>query len=254
MVQIFDRFAQLMGALLHHAVCPELVSLATAGDVLTWLGALMALHAAILAVGQRDLRRFVGVMSVAQAGLVLTGLSSRYAAGYAGGLTLWLASALALSGLAITSDAVVRRFGTASVAELRGLGHTRPILAFGFLVFGLMATGLPGTLDYVGGELVFEGALHVGLGPLIATVVAVGLLAIAVLRVWSDAFMGTLGPLARASISDLDRGERAGLGVLGLFLLVLGLAPSGVFQLEHPEEATTHETISLEHKSDETHP
>ncbi len=228
----FMSFVMPSLVLLYHVVCPELPDHAAVGTALTWLGAVMALLAALTSLAQTDLRRFIGFMSVAQAGLVVTGLSSRLAAGHAGGLTLWLASALALSGLGIGVDAVVRRFGTASADTLGGIGHRRPVMALAFLVFGLMATGLPGTLDYVGGELVFEGALHVGPGPLVATVLAVALLAIGVLRIWTLVFMGRPSGVADSSIPDLGRGERWSLGALGVVLLVLGLSPGGVFELE----------------------
>ena len=228
----FVSFIMPSGTLLYHVVCPELPAHPEVATGLAWLGALAALHAGLMAVSQTDLRRFVGVMSVAQGGLVLTGLTSRLAAGHAGGLTLWLGSALALSGLGIAVDAVRNRFGSTRVGDLAGVGHKRPLMSFAVLVFGLMATGLPGTLDYVGSELVFEGALHVGLGPLVACVLAVGLIAIGLFRVWTFAFVGAAGPRAASVAPDLVAGERGALSVLGLLMVVLGVAPAGVFLLE----------------------
>jgi NADH-quinone oxidoreductase subunit M len=228
----FASFIMPSGMLLYHVVCPELPAHPEVATGLGWLGALAALHAGLLAVVQTDLRRFVGVMSVAQGGLVLTGLSSRLAAGHAGGLTLWLGSAIALSGLGIAVDAVRNRFGSTRVGDLAGVGHKRPLMSFAVLVFGLMATGLPGTLDYVGSELVFEGALHIGLGPLVACVLAIGLLAVGLFRVWTFAFVGAAGPRATSVAPDLVPSERGALSALGVLMVVLGVAPAGVFLLE----------------------
>ncbi len=225
-------FAMPAAWLLHRALGAQIMAEPHWGEAACWLGAATAILGALMALTQRDLRRLLAMMALTQIGMVVTGLSSGVLAGSVGGLMLWLGAALSLTGLAITVKALHLRLGTTDLRELGGVGIPLPRLSLAFLVFGLMSTGLPGTLDYVGDELVFEGAIHAGIGPALLSVLALGLSAMAILRAWSAAFIGPRAPSAHSRVGDLRRGERLVLGALVLTLVGLGLAPHWLVSTE----------------------
>lgn len=218
-------FAMPAAWLLLRALGPHLSAEPAWGAAACWLGAVTALLGALMALNQGDLRRLVALLGLTQLGLVTTGLSSGVMAGSVGGLMLWLGAALSLTGLAIATLALEVRLGTTQLSQLGGAGHSLPRLSLAFLVFGLMSTGLPGALDTAADELVFEGALHAGLGPALLSILALGLSAMALLRAWSRAFLGPRAPSSFAQVLDLRRRERVVLSALVLTLLALGLAP-----------------------------
>lgn len=218
--------------LLYRALCPELFIRHELDTIAVWLAASSALVAAIMALSQHNLRRLLGMLTLVQSGLVSVGLVSGISQGSVGGLMLWLASALALTGLGVTIQALESRLGSCSTLVIRGAGANLPQHSLAFLLFGLMAIGMPGTLDFIGDELIFEGAIHAGIGPTIASVLAVGLSGIAMLKAWSEAFIGPVSEAAKARVCDLRRQERLVLSLLIVAIIGFGVLPHGLLAIE----------------------
>jgi NADH-quinone oxidoreductase subunit M len=154
-----------------------------------------AVYGAGLAMVQRDARRAYGCLFMSQSALVVVGLDGTSTAGLTGGLIWWLASGLALAGLGICLWLLETRRGSRTLTRLHG-GHERmPVLAASFLILGLASVGFPGTVGYVGAELLVGGAVehfpHIGFLVLIAA----GLNAITVVRMYFTLFCGRRVPL-----------------------------------------------------------
>lgn len=188
-----------------------------------WLGVLLALglfsavYGALLGLGQRSLRGLVGSLAVSHGGLMLAGLCSRSVEGETGGLTQWLAIGASMAGLSLVVWALEARTGTSSPDKLGGIAYRAPALSFSFLLFGLIALGLPGTLSFIGEDLLLHGILssHM-LSPVVLALASV-LNAVAVMRAFTRAFLGRARGLFE--ITDLLRRER--LAVVGLVLLLM---------------------------------
>jgi NADH-quinone oxidoreductase subunit M len=150
-----------------------------------------ALYAAGMALVQREARRFFCYLFLSNSSLALVGLEFATPIGLTGGLCVWLSVGLSLAGLGLTLRALEARTGRLSLADFHGLYEHMPRLAVFFLVTGLASIGFPGTVGFVGVELLVEGAVNVDpvVGMLVVLVTALN--GIAVLHAYFRLFTGT---------------------------------------------------------------
>lgn len=183
-----------------------------------------AVYGAGLALVQSDGRRAYGFLFMSQSALVLVGLDCTSEAGLAGGLVWWLASGLSLTGHGIALWYLEARRGDVSLLRHAGGYERMPLLAASFLIFGLASVGFPGTLGFVGNELLVGGAVerfpHAGFAVLIAT----GLNAVTVLRMYFRLFCGRRVDLP--GNQRLRRREAAALAPLLAAVFATGLWPA----------------------------
>jgi NADH-quinone oxidoreductase subunit M len=149
-----------------------------------------AVYAAIAAVTQRDARRAFGYLFVSQSALVMAGLECISVEGLTGGLCLWLSSGLAFAALARCLAVLEARRGRLSLDQLHGGYERMPLLAASFLLTGLAAIGFPGTLGFVGAELLVDGTVAQYPRTGFLVVVATAIAGIALLRAYLALFCG----------------------------------------------------------------
>lgn len=182
-----------------------------------------AVYAAGMAIIQRDGRRFFCYLFLSHSSLVLVGLEVVRPLGLTGALCVWIAVTLSLGGFGLTLRALESRRGTLSLNEFQGLYDHTPALAVCFFLTGLASIGFPGTLGFVGGELLVDGA--VGIYPYIgvAVVFAAALNGIAFVKAYFLLFTGKV----HSSTVSLAIGMRERLAVLALTVLIVtgGMIP-----------------------------
>jgi NADH-quinone oxidoreductase subunit M len=181
-----------------------------------------AVYAAGMALVQREARRFFCYLLLSHSSLVLVGLEMATPIGLTGALCLWISVGLALTGFGLTLRSVEARKGRLLISEFHGLYEHMPSLAAFFLVTGIASIGFPGTIGFVGAELLIEGAVDVY--PLVgmAVVLAAALNGIAVLQAYLRIFTGVR---YFPAISLQSRG-RERVAVLTLAALIFG---GGIF-------------------------
>ncbi|MCC6494113.1 MAG: oxidoreductase [Pirellulales bacterium] len=181
-----------------------------------------AVYAAGMALVQREARRFFCYLFLSHSSLVLVGLEIATPIGLTGAFCLWISVGLALTGFGLTLRAIEARKGRLLLSEFHGLYEHTPTLAAFFLITGLASIGFPGTIGFVGAELLVEGAVDAY--PLVgmAVVLAAALNGIAVLQAYLRVFTGKR---YFPSVSLQSRGPER-MAVLTLTLLILG---GGIF-------------------------
>src|SRR5262249_58486677 len=103
---------------------------------------------------------------------------------------VWLSAGLAFGGLARAILVLEARRGRLDLTTYHG-GYARmPVLAISFLTMGLACTGFPGTLGFVGQELLVNGAVDAFPVMGFAVVIASALTGLAVLRMYFSLFCG----------------------------------------------------------------
>jgi NADH-quinone oxidoreductase subunit M len=154
------------------------------------LSLITAVYAAGMALVQREARRFFCYLFLSHSSLVLVGLQVATPIGLTGGLCVWLSVGISLAGFGLTLRAIESRTGRVSLADYHGLYEHMPVLAAFFLITGLASVGFPGTVGFVGAELLVEGA--VGVYPIVGmlVVLAAALNSIAVLHAYFRLFTG----------------------------------------------------------------
>jgi NADH-quinone oxidoreductase subunit M len=186
------------------------------------LSLLTAVYGAALALVQRDARRACGYLFISQSALVLAGLDCTSPQALAGSLVLWISSALAFTGLTRTVLALEVRRGRLDLTRYHGGYEQMPQLAVAFLILGLACTGFPGTLGFIGQEMLIEGAVQEFPALGFFVVVAAALTGLAVLRMYFSLFCGAR-PLSLRQ--TLRRREVVAFGAVTAFLVGGGLLP-----------------------------
>ncbi len=157
-----------------------------------------AVYGAALALVQSSTRRACGYLFMSQSALVMAGLDCTSGTALAGGLVVWLSAGLTFGGLARCVLVLEARRGRLDLTTYHGGYERMPILATTFLLVGLACTGFPGTLGYVGEELLVSGAVSTFPVMGFAIVIASALTGLAVMRMYFALFCGRADPLKHA--------------------------------------------------------
>jgi NADH-quinone oxidoreductase subunit M len=182
-----------------------------------------AVYAAGMALVQREARRFFCYLFLSHSSLVLVGMEVANPIGLTGALCVWLSVGLSLAGFGLTIRGIESRIGRVRLDVFHGLYEHTPTLASLFLLTGLASIGFPGTVGFVGTELLLEGAVEVY--PLIGTAVVLvaALNGIAILMAYFRVFTGAQHTV---SISLHARtAERVAVLILSGLILGGGLFP-----------------------------
>jgi NADH-quinone oxidoreductase subunit M len=139
---------------------------------------------------------------------------------------VWLSSGLAFGGLARCVLVLETRRGRLDLTSYHGGYERMPLLAASFLLMGLACTGFPGTIGFVGQELLVDGAVDAFPVMGFAVVIASALTGLAVLRMYFALFCGRPDPHRHFGIRlGLTRREAWTFGALMIALIVFGLIP-----------------------------
>jgi NADH-quinone oxidoreductase subunit M len=188
---------------------------------LRWLGLgslLTAVLASALSMVQKDARRFFCCMVISHTAMVLIGLEVATPIGLTGAMCVWLSAGLSLGGFGLTLRALEARRGRLKLTHYQGLYEHAPALAICFLLTGLGCVGFPGTIGFIGTEMLIDGAVgaYPHVGPMI--VIAATFNGIAIMRAYFLLFTG----VRYSSSVSLQIGGRERIAVLTLAALVLG--------------------------------
>jgi len=182
------------------------------------LSLVTAVYSAGMALVQREARRFFCYLFLSNSSLVLVGVELATPIGLTGALCVWLSVALSLAGAGLTLRAIESRAGRLSLAEYHGLYETMPSLALFFLLTSLASIGFPGTIGFVGAELLVEAAVDTYPGVGMLVVVAAALNGIAVMQAYFRLFTGASHPTA----ISLEARWSEWLAVAALTVCILG--------------------------------
>lgn len=185
-----------------------------------------AVYGAALALVQTSARRACGYLFMSQSALVMAGLDCTSVTALAGGLLVWLSAGLGFAGLARCVLVLEARRGRLDLTRHHGGYERMPLLAVAFLAMGLACTGFPGTLGFVGEELLVDGAVDVFPVMGFAVVAASALTGLAVLRMYFSLFCGRPDPRVHAGLPlGLTRREAWTFVALVVALVGFGVAP-----------------------------
>src|SRR5437867_2352419 len=190
------------------------------------LALVTAVYGAALALVQTSARRACGYLFMSQSALVKAGLDCTSASALAGGLLVWLSAGLAFAGLARCLLVLEARRGRLDLNTYHGGYERMPLLAISFLCMGLACTGFPGTLGFVGQELLVNGAVDEFPTMGFAVVVASALTGLAILRMYFSLFCGRSDAASHSGVRfGLTKRETWTFVALVIALIAFGVAP-----------------------------
>ncbi len=205
------------------------------------------IYGGAIALGQKDIKKLVAYSSVAHMGFVTLGIFLFTVRGIEGAIVQMLNHGIITGGLFMLIGTIYERSHSREIEKNLGLGKYLPAFMFFWGLFGLASFGFPGTNGFVGEFLVIAAAMdqsvHIcGLNiPLIGLLTIPGamLAAAYALKVLLKLAWGQPSSAAGKNWKDLNIREWVYLVVPAVFVIYLGLAPSGLLSTIDPSiEAT----------------
>ena len=209
-----------------------------ATPVVVVLALISIVYGALVAIGQDDLLRLIGLTSLSHFGFIVLGIFVFSSQGGTGAILYMVNHGIATAALFIVAGYLIRRRGTSLISQMGGVEKKAPILAGMFLIAGLAACGLPGLSPFVSEMLVIIAAFGHAWWAGAVAVTAIVLSAIYVLWLYQRAFTGPVLP-GSVAIADLDRREVGTLAPLMLALVLFGFYPMPLLDIINPNVETT---------------
>jgi len=211
-----------------HYFAPAIAILAIVGII----------YGAIVSFAQTDAKKLVAYSSVSHLGFVMLGIFSLNEAGIQGAILQGVNHGLSSGALFFIVGIIYHQRHTREMADYGGIWKIVPIYSALSLIVVLSSMGLPGLNGFVGEFTILLGSMgataSLGSNAWIYTAFATsGVILAAVYLLWmfQRVFLGPLTNEENRKLKDLDRGELAIMLSFLLFIVWIGVAPSGYFNL-----------------------
>ena len=184
------------------------------------------LYGALLAFGQKDLKRLIAYSSIGHMGFVLLGVFAWNELALQGVVMTMVAHGITTGALFILVGQLQERTGTRDMTRLGGLWATVPRMSGVTLLFALAALGLPGLGNFVGEFLVLVGTFRANIAMAVAA--SAGIVAAVIYALWfiQRTFQGPNE--AAWNLPDLSTREGVTMGIMVATIVWLGLYPQPV--------------------------
>ena len=124
------------------------------------LALISIVYGALVAIGQDDILRLIGLTSLSHFGFIVLGIFVFTTQGTSGSILYMVNHGVATAALFLAAGYLIHRKGTASISAITGVEKTAPVLAGVFLVSGLAVLGLPGLSPFVSEIMVIIAAFQ----------------------------------------------------------------------------------------------
>jgi NADH-quinone oxidoreductase subunit M len=195
------------------------------------LSVIAIIYASLVAFRQTDWKKLVAYSSVAHMGFVTLGIFSFTEMGIQGAIFQMLSHGIISSALFFCVGVMYDRMHTREIAFYGGLVHRMPMYATLFMLFTMGNVGLPGTSGFVGEILTRVGGFQASTWAAFGAAIGVILSAVYMLTVYRRIAFGEIVNDKLSAVKDLSAIEIFNLGLLAIGALVLGVAPSLIFDM-----------------------
>ncbi|MBO8201512.1 NADH-quinone oxidoreductase subunit M [Streptomyces smyrnaeus] len=205
-----------------------------ATPVVLGLALVSVLYGALLAVGQRDIKRLVAYASISHFGFIILGIFAMTSQGQ-GGATLYMVfHGISTAALMLVAGFLISRRGSRLIADYGGVQKVAPVLAGTFLVGGLATLSLPGLAPFVSEFLVLVGTYS--RYPVVGIIATAGIIlaALYVLVLYQRTMTGPVRKPEIERMPDLKVRELAVVAPLVALLVLLGVFPKPLSEIVNP--------------------
>ncbi|HUR08531.1 MAG TPA: NADH-quinone oxidoreductase subunit M, partial [Nonomuraea sp.] len=235
------------------------------------LAVIGVLYAALVAMGQSDMKRLVSYTSIAHFGFIALGIFAFSTEAATGAVLYMVNHGIATGLLFLAVGMVITRGGSRQIRDYGGLAAKAPLLAGVFLLAGLASLALPGTNSFVSEFLVLIGSFP--REPVFTVLATVGIVlaALYVLLMYQRVFHGpprgvlldadprpeatgggstavltAPAPARTSRVLDLSRRELAVLAPLVALVIGLGVYPQPLIDLIDPAVQATMSDVGVD--------
>jgi NADH-quinone oxidoreductase subunit M len=216
-----------------------------ATPVVIALAVISILYGAILAIGSRDIMRFIAYTSISHFGFIVLGIFAFTSQSLVGSTLYMLNHGLSTAALFIAAGYLIKRGRSRDLNAYSGVQKVAPVLAGLLLFAGLSTLSLPGLSSFVSEFMVLAGTFS--RYPVYATVstLAIVLAALYILIMYQRTMTGPLPPQLAETVTDVDRRERLAMAPLVLLILLLGFFPKPMLDVIEPTIAASMADIGV---------
>ncbi len=195
------------------------------------------IYAALVAIGQTDLKRLVAYTSIAHFGFIGVGIFAFTSASATGAILYMFNHGLATGLLFIVVGMLALRRGSSSIGDYGGAAKTLPLLAGIFLFAGLASLSLPGTAPFISEFLVLLGTFTENEPVGVVATLGIILAAAYVLWMYQRTMQGDRNPAlddVPAMKRDLTLREKALVAPLVVAIIGFGFYPQPLIDAVEP--------------------
>ncbi|MFF4867819.1 NADH-quinone oxidoreductase subunit M [Streptomyces sp. NPDC090109] len=210
---------------------PEASKWATPAIVV--LALISIVYGALVAVGQRDIKRLVAYASISHFGFIILGIFAMTSQGQSGATLYMVNHGISTAALMLVAGFLISRRGSRLIADYGGVQKVAPVLAGTFLIGGLATLSLPGLAPFVSEFLVLVGTYaRYPVAGVIATT-GIVLAALYTLVLYQRTMTGPVKEEVR-KLPDLRPRELAVVVPLIAVLIFLGVFPKPLTDVVNP--------------------
>ena len=203
------------------------------------------LYGAIVAIGQRDLKRLIAYTSISHMGLMTLGIFVMTSQGQSGSVLYMVNHGFATGALFLIAGFMIVRRRSQLIADYGGVQKVAPVLAGLFLIAGLAGLSLPGLSTFVSEFLVLVGTFTKYEAAAVLATIGIILAAIYILWMYQRTMTGPVRDEV-AGMPDLKARELWAVGPLIALIIALGVYPQPVLKIINP--AVNHTLVQVHSK------
>ena len=205
----------------------------TWGPVISGFALVSILYGALLAIGQRDLKRLVAYTSLSHFGFIVLGIFAFTQQGGSGATLYMVNHGFSTAALFLVIGFLATRRGSRLIEDFGGVAKVAPWLAGAFLMAGLSSLAMPGLNSFVSEILVFVGTFLRHRALAVVATAGIVLAALYILIMYQRTMHGPVRE-GNEGLRDLNRWEAWVLGpVIGL-IIALGVYPKPLLDVIDP--------------------
>jgi NADH-quinone oxidoreductase subunit M len=195
------------------------------------LGLTTTLFAGMLAIYERHIKKMVAYSSISHMGLVVVAIATVTYDGLSAALYEMIGHALVISPMFLIAGWVHHKTHTWYMDEMGGIMQKAPYVSAIFVLAGMAALGLPGTMGFVGELTIIVSAIK-AYGWWIA-VAALASLISAGYVIWAvrRAFHAEISPVVAKSKFDMSAPEFLALCIYAVLIVYFGVHPQPIFDI-----------------------
>jgi NADH-quinone oxidoreductase subunit M len=195
------------------------------------IGINTTLFAGVLALNERHIKRMVAYSSISHMGLVLVAIGTMTYDGLSAALYEMIGHALVISPLFIIAGWLHHKTHTWYMDEMGGVMTRVPYISAMFVLAGMAALGLPGTMGFVGELTIIVSAIK-SYGWWIALIAIASLLSAGYI-IWAvrRALHGEPSKRVLQADFSMSRAEQLALGIFAFLIVYFGIQPQAIFDL-----------------------
>ena len=200
------------------------------------LAVISSVYGAILAIGQKDLKRLIAFTSISHFGFITMGIFAMTSQGHSGATLYMFNHGFSSAALFIVGGWMIARRGSSTIADFGGLQRVTPVMAWSFFLAGMSSLALPGLSSFVSEFLVLVGTFT--RYPVHAVIATFGIV-LAALYILIPVQKALHGPTTAGNegLSDLNLREKIAIAPVIAIIIALGFYPSPLLNVINPASA-----------------